>query len=127
MGSYGVGVSRLVGGIIEACHDENGIVWPEEVAPFHIGLVNLKVGDAACDAATEDLYAKLGKAGIEVLMDDSADRPGAKLATMDLIGLPWQLVVGPRGLANGVVEVKNRKTGEREEMSPEAALNRFAG
>lgn len=127
MGSYGVGVSRLVGGIIEASHDENGIVWPEEVAPFHIGLVNLKVGDAACDAATEDLYAKLGKAGVEVLMDDSADRPGAKLATMDLIGLPWQIVVGPRGLGNGVVEVKNRKTGEREEMSPEAALNRFAG
>jgi prolyl-tRNA synthetase len=127
MGSYGVGVSRLVGGIIEASHDENGIVWPEEVAPFHIGLVNLKVGDAACDSATEDLYAKLGKAGVEVLMDDSADRPGAKLATMDLIGLPWQIVVGPRGLGNGVVEVKNRKTGEREEMSPEAALNRFAG
>ena len=127
MGSYGVGVSRLVGGIIEASHDESGIVWPEEVAPFHIGLVNLKVGDGACDTATEDLYAKLGKAGVEVLMDDSSDRPGAKLATMDLIGLPWQIVVGPRGIANGVVEVKNRKTGEREEMSVEAALNRFAG
>ncbi|MDF1794325.1 MAG: proline--tRNA ligase [Thalassobaculaceae bacterium] len=127
MGSYGVGVSRLVGGIIEACHDENGIVWPEEVAPFHIGLVNLKVGDTACDGVTEDLYAKLGNAGIDVLMDDSNDRPGAKLATMDLIGLPWQIVVGPRGVAGGVVEVKNRKTGEREEMTPEAALNRFAG
>ncbi|MCR9070339.1 MAG: proline--tRNA ligase [Alphaproteobacteria bacterium] len=127
MGSYGVGVSRLVGAIIEACHDDNGIVWPEQVAPFHIGLVNLKVGDAACDAATEDLYAKLGRAGIDVLMDDTGDRPGAKLATMDLIGLPWQIIVGPRGIANGVVEVKNRKTGEREEMTPEAALKRFAG
>ncbi|MEQ8586234.1 MAG: proline--tRNA ligase [Thalassobaculaceae bacterium] len=127
MGSYGVGVSRLVGGIIEASHDENGIVWPEQVAPFHIGLVNLKVGDAACDTATEDMYAKLGRAGVDVLMDDTADRPGAKLATMDLIGLPWQIIIGPRGLANGVVEVKNRKTGEREEMTPEAALKRFAG
>lgn len=127
MGSYGVGVSRLVGGIIEACHDENGIVWPEPVAPFHIGLVNLKVGDAACDAATEDLYAKLGRAGIDVLMDDTADRPGAKLATMDLIGLPWQIIIGPRGIANGVVEVKNRKSGEREELTPDAALKRFAG
>lgn len=127
MGSYGVGVSRLVGGIIEACHDENGIVWPEPVAPFHIGLVNLKIGDAACDAATEDLYAKLGRAGIDVLMDDTADRPGAKLATMDLIGLPWQIIIGPRGIANGVVEVKNRKSGEREELTPDAALKRFAG
>jgi len=126
-GSYGIGVSRLVGGIIEASHDENGIIWPEPVAPFKIALVNLKVGDAACDAACEDLYAKLGNAGVEVLMDDTADRPGAKLATMDLIGLPWQIIVGPRGLAGGVVEVKNRKSGEREEMTPEAALNRFAG
>ena len=127
MGSYGVGVSRLVGGIIEASHDDAGIVWPEPVAPFKVGLVNIKVGDAACDATTEDLYARLGRAGVEVLVDDREERPGPKLANMDLIGLPWQVIVGPRGLANGVVEVKNRRTGEREEMTPDAALNRLAG
>ncbi len=127
MGSYGVGVSRLVGGIIEASHDDAGIVWPEPVAPFKVGLVNIKVGDGACDATTEDLYARLGRAGVEVLVDDREERPGPKLANMDLIGLPWQVIVGPRGLANGVVEVKNRRTGEREEMTPDAALNRLAG
>lgn len=127
MGSYGVGVSRLVGGIIEASHDDAGIVWPEPVAPFKVGLVNLKAGDAACDSTTEDLYGKLANAGVEVLMDDRDERPGAKLANMDLIGLPWQVVVGPRGLANGVVEVKNRKTGVRDELTPEAALNRLIG
>ncbi len=123
MGSYGVGVSRLVGAIIEASHDEHGIVWPEPVAPFRIGLVNLKPGDAACDAAAESLYRTFQNAGIDVLMDDTGERPGAKLATMDLIGLPWQLIVGPRGVASGVVEVKNRKTGAREELTPEAAAN----
>lgn len=127
MGSYGVGVSRLVGGIIEASHDDAGIVWPEPVAPFKVGLVNLKVGDSGCDSTTEDLYAKLGRAGVEVLMDDREERPGPKLANMDLIGLPWQLIVGPRGIANGVVEVKNRRTGQRDEMTPEAALGRLAG
>ena len=127
MGSYGVGVSRLVGGIIEASHDDAGIVWPEPVAPFKVGLVNLKVGDAGCDAAAGDLYAKLKRAGVEVLMDDRDERPGPKLANMDLIGLPWQAIVGPRGIANGVVEVKNRRTGEREELTPEAALNRLTG
>ena len=127
MGSYGVGVSRLVAGIIEASHDDAGIVWPEPVAPFKVGLVNLKVGDAGCDAAAGDLYAKLERAGVEVLMDDRDERPGPKLANMDLIGLPWQAIVGPRGIANGVVEVKNRRTGEREELTPEAALNRLTG
>ncbi|MBO6825120.1 MAG: proline--tRNA ligase [Sneathiella sp.] len=127
MGSYGIGVSRLVGGIIEACHDENGIVWPEEVAPFQVGLINLKSGDEACDAACEDLYAKLNAAEVEVLYDDTSDRAGAKFANMDLIGLPWQFSVGPRGVKNGVVEVKNRKTGEKEELSPEAALAKLIG
>jgi prolyl-tRNA synthetase len=127
MGSYGVGVSRLVAGIIEASHDENGIIWPEPVAPFKVGLVNLKVGDADCDAAAEDLYAKFEAAGVEVLMDDTDERAGAKLAGMDLIGLPWQVVVGPRGVKNGVVEVKNRKTGEKQDMSPEQAMAKLAG
>jgi len=123
MGSYGVGVSRLVGGIIEASHDENGIVWPKSVTPFGAGIINLKVGDEAADAACEDLYAKLSAAGIDPLYDDKNDRGGQKFARMDLIGLPYQLVIGPRGLKEGVVEVKTRKTGEKQNMSPEAAVN----
>jgi prolyl-tRNA synthetase len=127
MGSYGVGVSRLVGGIIEASHDDRGIIWPEAVAPFRVGLVNIKVGDDDCTRVCEDLYRGLNNAGVETLYDDRDERTGAKLADMDLIGLPWQVVVGPRGVKNGVVEVKNRRTGETEEMSPDAVLNRFAG
>ena len=123
MGSYGIGVSRLVGAIIEASHDEGGIIWPEAVAPFKVGLVNLKSGDDETDAACEDIYAKLTSAGIETLYDDTNERAGAKFSNMDLIGLPWQLVVGPRGLKNGVVEVKNRATGEKEELSIDSALN----
>jgi len=127
MGSYGIGVSRLVGGIIEASHDEAGIVWPEAVAPWRVGLANLKTGDADCDRVCGDLYAKLGDAGIDTLYDDRDDRPGAKLADLDLIGLPWQVMVGPRGLKTGVIELKNRKTGEKLELTPEAALNRLIG
>lgn len=123
MGSYGVGVSRLVGGIIEASHDENGIVWPKSVTPFGAGIINLKVGDEAADVACEDLYAKLSAAGIDPLYDDKNDRGGQKFARMDLIGLPYQLVIGPRGLKEGVVEVKTRKTGEKQNMTPEAAVN----
>lgn len=126
-GSYGIGVSRLVGAIIEASHDDAGIIWPAPVAPFDIALINLKVGDAATDAACDKLYAALTRAGRDVLYDDTNERPGAKFATMDLIGIPVQIVVGPRGLANGVVEVKTRATGAKEEISLDAALNRFAG
>jgi prolyl-tRNA synthetase len=124
MGSYGIGVSRLVGGIIEASHDEKGIIWPESVAPFDVAVVNLKPGDAVCDTAANDLYAKLVAAGKDPLLDDRDERPGAKLASMDLIGIPWQIVVGPRGMGNGVVELKHRKTGETVEISPESALNK---
>ncbi|WP_409433659.1 proline--tRNA ligase [Litorimonas sp. RW-G-Af-16] len=122
MGSYGVGVSRLVGGIIEASHDDDGIIWPKAVAPFGAGIINLKTGDEAADAACEDLYAKLTAAGIDPLYDDKDDRGGQKFARMDLIGLPYQIVVGPRGLKNGVVEVKTRATGEKQEMTPDAAI-----
>jgi prolyl-tRNA synthetase len=125
MGSYGVGVSRLVGAIIEASHDDAGIVWPEPVAPFDVGLVNLKAGDAKTDAACDDLYARLTTAGKDVLYDDTAERPGAKFASMDLIGLPWQVVVGPRGLEKGLIEIKNRKTGAKEEMSADSAVNKL--
>ncbi|MCK0071005.1 proline--tRNA ligase [Kordiimonas laminariae] len=125
MGSYGVGVSRLVGGIIEACHDENGIVWPEAVAPFKIGLMNLGAKNEECTAFCDVLYAELEEAGIEVLFDDTKDGAGAKFKNMDLIGLPWQVAVGPRGLKNGVVELKNRKTGEKEELTKEALLAKF--
>lgn len=121
MGSYGIGVSRLVGGIIEACHDESGIVWPSPVAPFQVGLINMRVGDDACDRACAEAYAALEAAGTETLYDDTEDRAGAKFARMDLIGLPWQIVIGPRGLEKGVVELKNRKTGEKRELPfPEA-------
>jgi prolyl-tRNA synthetase len=125
-GSYGVGISRLVGAIIEASHDEAGIIWPEAVAPFDIGLINLKAGDSKTDAACEELYAKLASAGRDVLYDDTAERPGAKFASMDLIGIPYQLIVGPRGLEKGQVEVKIRSTGAREELSVEAAIRRFS-
>jgi len=125
MGSYGIGVSRLVGGIIEASHDEKGIIWPESVAPFKVGLINLKAGDAASTGLADDIYAKLQKAGVEVLYDDRDTRAGEKFAEMDLIGLPWQVVVGPRGAVKGEVEFKNRKTGAVEAMSAEAALKKL--
>ncbi len=127
MGSYGIGVSRLVGAIIEASHDDNGIVWPESVTPFQVGLINLKAGDEKTTAACDDIYAKLQAAGIEVLYDDREGRAGQKFAEMDLIGLPWQVIIGPRGVDNGVVELKNRKTGAREEISPESALSQLTG
>ena len=98
MGSYGVGVSRLVGGVIEACHDVDGIIWPEVIAPFKIGLINLRVGDDACDKACEDIFTKLNASGIEVMYDDRDERAGVKFSDMDLIGLPWQVIIGPRGL-----------------------------
>jgi len=126
MGSYGIGPSRLVAALIEANHDDAGIVWPRSVAPFDVGLANLKVGDAATDVACQDLYEKLSSAGVDVLYDDRDERPGAKFATLDLIGLPHQLIVGPKGLAEGKVEVKDRRTGARETLSPEEALNRLA-
>ncbi|HVI89434.1 MAG TPA: His/Gly/Thr/Pro-type tRNA ligase C-terminal domain-containing protein, partial [Dongiaceae bacterium] len=125
MGSYGIGVSRLVGAIIEASHDENGIIWPESVAPFKVGLINLKVTDEATTKFAEDVYGKLKTAGTEVLYDDRDERAGAKFAEMDLIGLPWQLTVGPRGVAKSEVELKNRRTGEKQELTLEAALNRI--
>ena len=125
MGSYGIGVSRLVGAVIEASHDDDGIIWPEAVAPFKIGIINLRAGDKACDAACEDAYAKLLESGVEVLYDDRDERGGAKFANMDLIGLPWQLVIGPRGLKDGKVEVKNRASGEKEELSIEAAISKL--
>ena len=126
MGSHGIGVSRLLGAIIEASHDENGIIWPEGVTPFHAGIVNLKQGDAAADGACEALETALAAVGLETLYDDRSERAGAKFATMDLIGLPWRITVGPRGLKNGVVELTSRRTGESEELTPEAAVARLA-
>ncbi|MEO1291798.1 MAG: proline--tRNA ligase [Pseudomonadota bacterium] len=126
MGSYGIGVSRLVAALIEANHDAKGVIWPETVTPFHAAIVNLKQGDEAADAACETLYSGLKAAGLEPLYDDRDERAGAKFATMDLIGLPWRLTVGPRGLKNGVVELTERRTGVSEELTPEAALARLA-
>ena len=121
MGSYGIGVSRLVGALIEAHHDDAGIIWPAAVAPWAAAILNLKPGDAACDRIGEELYAALGRDG---LYDDRADRPGAKFADADLMGMPWQIIVGPRGAVNGLVELKNRATGERIELAPAEALAR---
>ena len=115
-GSYGIGVSRLVAAIIEASHDENGIIWPEPVAPFKVGLINLKAGDAETDTACSTLYDAFRAAKVEVLYDDTDERPGGKFKVMDLIGLPWQVIVGPRGLKDSVAELKNRKTGERSNI-----------
>ncbi len=125
MGSYGIGPSRLVAALIEANHDDNGIIWPDSVAPFKVGLANLKVGDAATDAACADFYDKLERAGVDVLYDDRDERPGAKFATLDLIGLPYQVIIGPKGLADGLVEVKDRRAGTRDMLTPEAALARL--
>jgi prolyl-tRNA synthetase len=124
-GSYGIGVSRLVGAIIEASHDEAGIIWPDSVAPFRVGLISLKPGDASVDQTAGVLYERLTNAGISVLYDDLDQRAGAKFATMDLIGLPWQVIVGPKGVERGEVEIKRRATGERETLSLDAAVNRL--
>ncbi|MGE0225709.1 MAG: proline--tRNA ligase [Acetobacteraceae bacterium] len=122
MGSYGIGVSRLVGAVIEASHDQGGIIWPDSIAPFKAAILNLKAGDPACDALCESLYARL--AG-NALYDDRGDRAGVKFADADLMGHPWQIIVGPRGAASGVVELKRRASGERVELSPEDALQRI--
>ncbi|MWB77864.1 proline--tRNA ligase [Pseudooceanicola sp. 216_PA32_1] len=126
MGSHGIGVSRLLGAIIEANHDDKGIIWPEGVTPFHVGIVNLRQGDADCDAACDALHDSFTALGLDPLYDDTTERAGAKFATMDLIGLPWRITVGPRGLKNGVVELTSRRTGESEEMPPEQAVARIA-
>ena len=121
-GSYGIGVSRLVGGIIEASHDEHGMVWPWSVAPFEVGLINLKPGDGETDALCDKLYETLRGQGLDVLLDDRDERAGAKFSTMDLIELPWQAVIGPRGAAAGEVEIKNRRSGEKQTLSFDAAV-----
>lgn len=126
MGSHGIGVSRLLGAIIEASHDDKGIIWPEGVTPFHAGIVNLRQGDDEADAACDALYKSLTALGLEPLYDDRKEGAGAKFATMDLIGLPWRITVGPRGLKNGVVELTSRRTGESEELPPEQAVARIA-
>ncbi|HEX8308622.1 MAG TPA: proline--tRNA ligase [Allosphingosinicella sp.] len=127
MGSYGIGVSRLMGAIIEASHDDKGIVWPDSVAPFQVGLVNMRADDGNVTSAAEEIYGRLRESGVETLYDDRDERGGAKFATMDLIGLPWQLIVGPKGLERGIVELKRRSDGEREELSIESALARLTG
>ncbi len=125
MGSYGIGPTRLVPAIIEASHDENGIIWPKSVAPFDVVIINMKAGDPACDDASVKIYESLTKAGLDVLYDDRDDRAGTKFATADLIGVPTQIIAGPRSVANGEVEIKDRKTGARETLTVDAAINRL--
>jgi prolyl-tRNA synthetase len=127
MGSYGIGPTRVVAALIEAFHDERGMKWPDAVAPFDIGLLNLKVGDAACDTACASAYAALQNGGKTVLYDDTDERPGGKFATADLIGMPWQLIIGPKGLGEGTVELKRRATGERHTLSLESAIAKLVG
>jgi prolyl-tRNA synthetase len=127
MGSYGIGPSRVVAAIIEASHDEAGIIWPDAVAPFHVALLNLKVGDAATDEACRQLYGELTAAGYDVLYDDRDERPGGKFATADLVGIPWQIIVGPKGLSEGKVELKRRAGGERETLPLGAVVGRLGG
>ena len=126
MGSHGIGVSRLLGAIIEANHDDKGIIWPEGVTPFHVAIVNLKQGDASTDSACEAIYTDLQARGLDPLYDDRNERAGAKFASMDLIGAPWRITVGPRGLANNLVELTNRRTGETVEVAPSDAIARVA-
>ena len=126
MGSYGIGVSRLVGAIIEASHDDAGIIWPAAVAPWQVGLVTMRGDDAASVAVADDLYRQLTVAGVETLYDDRDERGGVKLGGMDLIGLPWQLVIGPRGVAAGVAELKDRRTGEKIELPIDAVVARLS-
>jgi prolyl-tRNA synthetase len=125
MGAHGIGVSRLLGAIIEANHDEAGIVWPASVAPYHVGLVNIRTSDEACNTLSESLYTRLQQAGMEVLYHDTAESAGAKFATMDLLGLPWQVIVGPKGAAAGTVELKHRRTGETEVLRVEDVVGRL--
>lgn len=127
MGSYGIGPSRLVGAIIEAFHDDDGICWPKAIAPFDVGLINMKPGDNACDTACEKIHDALDKAGLDVLYDDTDNRAGAKFATMDLIGLPVQVIAGPRSVAGGEVEIKNRHDGSRETLGLDAAIRKLIG
>jgi len=127
MGSYGIGPSRLIGAIIEASHDDDGIIWPDSVAPFGAVVINMKPGEEACDNWSERAYAALGEAGVDPLCDDTDQRPGAKFATADLIGLPWQLIIGPRGVKAGTVELKHRATGDKHELDLDAAIARITG
>ncbi len=126
-GSYGIGISRLVGAAIEACHDDNGIVWPKSIAPFDVGLISMRPGDEAVASACDAAYAALGAAGFDTLYDETGDRAGAKFARMDLIGLPWQMIIGPKGVEKGVVELKDRASGERAELPIEQAIEKIKG
>ncbi|MEM9225971.1 MAG: His/Gly/Thr/Pro-type tRNA ligase C-terminal domain-containing protein, partial [Pseudomonadota bacterium] len=125
MGSYGIGVSRLVGGIVEASHDENGIIWPRSVAPFEAGVISMKPDDEAVAGVADAAYAKLTQAGLEVLYDETAERAGPKFGRMELIGLPWQVTIGPRGVKEGKVELKRRASGEKEDVSLDDAISRI--
>ncbi|RZJ96188.1 MAG: proline--tRNA ligase, partial [Brevundimonas sp.] len=127
MGSYGVGVSRLLGAIIEASHDAGGIIWPDAVAPFDVVVINLRPNDEAVSVACEEAVTRLEAAGLDVLYDDTDERPGGKFATADLIGVPWQLTIGPKGLADGVVELKRRATGDKDSLPLDAALTKLLG
>jgi prolyl-tRNA synthetase len=123
MGSYGVGLSRLVGAVIEANHDEKGIIWPKELTPWYYNLINLKNGDDDCDNVCYDLYNKIKSMSKTVLYDDTMDRAGSKLAKADLIGIPFQIIIGPRGIKDKIFDLKDRKNGEIKKLSYDELIN----
>ena len=127
MGSYGIGPSRLAAALIEANHDDAGMIWPDAAAPFDVGVINLKVGDAACDGACKQIDRRVGRPGARRCTTIATSAPARNSRRMDLIGLPCQIIVGPKGLGEGKVEIKNRRTGERELVSLEAAIARLGG
>ena len=125
MGSYGIGISRLVGAIIESSNDDKGIIWPKSVSPYDIGLINLKQKDNDITAISNGVYEKLLSAGFDVLYDDKNDNPGVKFSRMDLIGIPFQVIVGNKSKSDSILEVKNRKKGDISEVSIENITSFF--
>ena len=123
MGSYGIGISRLVGAIIEAFHDDKGIKWPISVAPFHVSLINLMIDDKACAKMSNIMYEKISNSKLDVLYDDRDCSIGKKLSDNDLIGIPYQVIIGKRDLKDNIVQLKNILNNETKKISPEEALN----
>lgn len=127
MGSYGIGISRTVAGIIEAHHDEKGIIWPESVAPFKASIINLVPKSIECRSIAEKAYGLFDEKSIDILYDDTDERAGHKFATHDLIGIPWQIIIGSKKAGNGLVELKHRRTGETEDLPVDMAVDKILG
>jgi prolyl-tRNA synthetase len=123
MGSYGIGVGRLLACIAEENHDDSGLVWPISIAPFQVVIVSLARKEGECQQVAEQIYTDLKENGIEVLFDDRKENPGVKFKDADLIGIPIRLTVGDRGIKNGTIELKLRRDAEHRDISIEEAVN----